>query len=74
MTFAGGAHSCIGYRFALMEMKALIFTLVRSFDLELAFAPEDMRSRTAILQRPYLASQVDKGAQLPLSIKRLEDL
>ncbi|OBZ66502.1 hypothetical protein A0H81_13684 [Grifola frondosa] len=36
LTFLGGPRSCIGYRFSLVEMKALVFTLVRAFEYELA--------------------------------------
>lgn len=74
MTFAGGVHACIGYRFALMEMKALLFTLVRSFSFDLAFAPEELRTRTAALMRPYLVNEVEKGVQMPLYIRRVQDL
>ncbi|KIO26753.1 hypothetical protein M407DRAFT_74089 [Tulasnella calospora MUT 4182] len=35
MTFLGGPRSCIGYRFALMEMKVLIFVLLRKVSFEL---------------------------------------
>lgn len=35
MTFGGGPHNCIGYRFALAEIKAILFVLVRSFNFEL---------------------------------------
>ncbi|KIO34090.1 hypothetical protein M407DRAFT_64608 [Tulasnella calospora MUT 4182] len=35
MTFLGGPRACIGYRFALMEMKALIFALIRDMAYEL---------------------------------------
>ncbi|KAF8906659.1 cytochrome P450 [Mucidula mucida] len=35
MSFLGGPRSCLGYRFALVEMKAVLFTLIRSFDFEL---------------------------------------
>ncbi|KAF9043860.1 cytochrome P450 [Hymenopellis radicata] len=34
MSFLGGPRSCIGTRFALSEMKAILFTLIRSFDFE----------------------------------------
>lgn len=74
MTFTGGAHACIGYRFAVLEMKALLFTLVRAFSFELAFASGDLKTRTAVLQRPYLASELNKGVQVPLFIKRVDDL
>jgi cytochrome P450 len=45
MTFSGGPRSCIGYRFAIYGMKALLLCLVKSFYFELAVDPKDiMRS------------------------------
>ena len=34
LSFLGGPRNCIGYRFALAEMKALLFVLGRSFAFE----------------------------------------
>ncbi|KZT70526.1 cytochrome P450 [Daedalea quercina L-15889] len=69
MTFLGGPRACIGYRFALTEMKALIFVLVRTFAFELALPAEEIIKRTAIVQRPYIRGAVEKGSQLPLRVK-----
>ncbi|QRV94590.1 cytochrome P450 family protein [Ceratobasidium sp. AG-Ba] len=38
MTFIHGHHACIGYRFALVETKALLYSLLRS--IEFAIDPE----------------------------------
>ncbi|KAH9910895.1 cytochrome P450 [Fomitopsis serialis] len=69
MTFLGGPHACIGYRLALMEMKALLFVLVRSFTFELALPAEDIIKKSAIVQRPYIRDALEKGSQLPLRVK-----
>jgi len=69
MTFLGGPRSCIGYRFALVEMKALIFTLVRAFEFELAVPEERMTKKNAVVQRPYVRDEMEKGSQLPLLIR-----
>jgi len=69
MSFLGGPRACIGYRFSLVEMKALIFTLVRAFEFELAVAPEDITTRALVVQRPVVKSEKEKGAQLPLLVK-----
>ncbi|KAJ3865395.1 cytochrome P450 [Lentinula novae-zelandiae] len=57
LSFLGGAHACIGYRFSLVEMKALLFVLIRAFEFELAVSPEDIVGKTGI------------GSQLPLWVK-----
>ncbi|KAG2131029.1 cytochrome P450 [Suillus clintonianus] len=69
MTFLGGPRACIGYRFSLVEMKSLLFTLVRAFEFELAVPASDVGKRSTIVQRPFLRSDPDSKNQLPLLIK-----
>ncbi|KAH9016227.1 cytochrome P450 [Lactarius pseudohatsudake] len=68
-TFIAGAHACIGYRFSVVEIKALLFTLVRGFEFELALPAEDIVRRTSIVGRPVVASNPAAGPQLPLLIR-----
>ena len=42
MTFSGASRSCIGYKFAIYEMKALLLYLVKAFYFELAVDPNDV--------------------------------
>ncbi|KAF9060705.1 cytochrome P450 [Rhodocollybia butyracea] len=73
MTFFGGSRGCIGWRFALMEMKVLLFTLVRSFEVELEVPKEQIvTSRAAAMQRPSLSSEPIR-AILPVIIRPLKD-
>jgi len=69
LTFLGGPRACIGYRFSLLEMKALLFTLVRAFEFELAVPAKDIARRTAIVQKPVVLSDKEGGNQMPLLIK-----
>ncbi|KAJ6592843.1 cytochrome P450 [Mycena capillaripes] len=70
LTFLGGPRSCIGYRFSLVETKALLFTLVRAFEFELAVPREDIGNKqTAIVQRPIVLSEKEKGNQMPLLVR-----
>ncbi|VDB85149.1 unnamed protein product [Peniophora sp. CBMAI 1063] len=69
MTFLGGTHACIGYRFSVAEMKALIFTIVRSFEFRLAVSPVDIMRKSMIVGRPALSSNPAAGSQLPLLIR-----
>jgi hypothetical protein len=50
-------------------MKALIFTLVRAFEFELAVPAADIMKRTTVVQRPLLRSDPAAGNQMPLLIK-----
>ncbi|KII91537.1 hypothetical protein PLICRDRAFT_173371 [Plicaturopsis crispa FD-325 SS-3] len=69
LTFLTGSRACIGYRFALVEMKALLFILVRAFEFEEAVPSADVCIKPAFVQRPSLFSESEKGSQLPLLIR-----
>ncbi|KAJ7717342.1 cytochrome P450 [Mycena metata] len=70
LTFLGGPRACIGYRFSLVELKALLFTLVRGLEFELAVPAADIgRVSMALVQQPVVRSDRAAGAQLPLLIK-----
>ncbi|KAI0672480.1 cytochrome P450 [Trametes maxima] len=70
LSFLGGPRACIGYRFSLVEMKALIFVLVRAFEFELAVPLEDLQKKSNVVQRPLLRSAPEQGSQMPLLLKR----
>ncbi|KAL4261304.1 Cytochrome P450 superfamily protein [Pleurotus pulmonarius] len=69
MTFLGGPRACIGWRFSIVEMKALLFTLVRSFEFELAVPSEEIGKISSIVQRPILKHDKEAGNVMPLIIK-----
>ncbi|KAJ7879689.1 cytochrome P450 [Mycena leptocephala] len=68
MTFFAGPHNCIGFRFSVAEQKALLFTLIRAFEFELAIPASEIGS-TGALQRPFLLAEREKGDQMPLIVK-----
>ncbi|CAE6426980.1 unnamed protein product [Rhizoctonia solani] len=65
MTFIHGNRSCIGYRFALIEMKALIYSLVRAVEFNIDPSIE-IEAKSSIVTRPRVVSQPEKGNQMPL--------
>ncbi|KAI0044004.1 cytochrome P450 [Auriscalpium vulgare] len=69
LTFLAGAHACIGYRFSVVEMKALIFTIVRAFEIELAVTPDDIVKRTRVVARPGIGSNPSAGSTLPVLLR-----
>ncbi|KZV94749.1 hypothetical protein EXIGLDRAFT_498530 [Exidia glandulosa HHB12029] len=54
MSFYGGPRSCIGFRFAIAEMKSLLFHVIRGFEFKLAVDEDALWSRSGILMRPQL--------------------
>ncbi|TFY82939.1 hypothetical protein EWM64_g1077 [Hericium alpestre] len=69
LTFGGGPYSCIGYRFSVMESKAILFTLLRSFIFEEAVPAEAIGRKTLIITRPYLKADPEQKASLPVFIR-----
>ncbi|KAI0316033.1 cytochrome P450 [Amylostereum chailletii] len=72
LTFSGGPRACIGYRFSIIETKAIVYTLVRTFRFELAFDFKDLKPKGGLTTRPYIASKMEEGAQLPLKVSLVD--
>ncbi|KXN91970.1 hypothetical protein AN958_11030 [Leucoagaricus sp. SymC.cos] len=69
MTFLGGPRACIGYRFSLIEMKALLFTLLRAFEFELTVSHDDIIPKNEVVTRPFLKTAPDNPNRLPVLIR-----
>ncbi|KAG6375161.1 cytochrome P450 [Boletus reticuloceps] len=69
LSFLGGPRACIGYRFSIVEMKALLFALIRAFEFELAVPVSEIAQKAEVVQRPVLRSDPESKIQLPLFIK-----
>ena len=50
-------------------MKALIFSLVRAFEFELAVPPERVTKKSTIILRPIILGEDDNSNQMPLLVK-----
>ncbi|KAJ7307919.1 cytochrome P450 [Mycena albidolilacea] len=69
LTFLAGPHNCIGFRFSIVEIKSLLFTLLRTFEFAPAL-PEDMiEIRPTPVLRPTLRTEPKGGNQLPLIVR-----
>lgn len=72
MSFFGGPRACIGYRFALAEMKAIIAIMVERYvfhDVGLS-----MKARTLIVMRPCIENQLGElKNQMPLRLTRVPE-
>ncbi|KAJ6511232.1 cytochrome P450 [Mycena vulgaris] len=69
LTFLAGAHNCIGFRFAIVEMKSILFTLVRSFEFETAVGEGGIIPSSTPIQRPKVRSDPKNGGQLPMIVR-----
>ncbi|EJD45579.1 cytochrome P450 [Auricularia subglabra TFB-10046 SS5] len=70
MTFIGGPRSCIGHRFAVAEIKVLLFHIVRRFEFRLAVDAADIYSTSNASLRPQLRG--DDSFQMPLLMSPVE--
>ncbi|KAG9094931.1 hypothetical protein FS749_011509 [Ceratobasidium sp. UAMH 11750] len=73
MTFIHGNRSCIGYRFALIEMKALMYSLIRAIEFDIDPNLE-IESKSSIVTRPRVVSEPEKGNQMPLICKAVSSV
>ncbi|KAG7448645.1 cytochrome P450 [Guyanagaster necrorhizus] len=67
-TFASGSRSCIGWRFAVMELHAFMIELLSNFEFSFAEV-QGIRREACGVMTPTIEGQVEKGSQLPLKIK-----
>ncbi|TYJ59084.1 hypothetical protein B9479_000073 [Cryptococcus floricola] len=73
MTFLGGSRNCIGYRFALAEMKVMLFVLMRGFEFEELNSRPEIERKVSLVMRPRVVGEEEAGLQLPLFVKPLSD-
>lgn len=52
------------------RMKAILFTLVRAFDFELAVPKEDIVKKRGLVIRPLVLSEPEAGNQMPLIVRQ----
>ncbi|KAF7367798.1 hypothetical protein MSAN_00844000 [Mycena sanguinolenta] len=68
-SFFAGQTNCIGYRFALVEIKAVLFTLIRAFEFEPAVPASRIDHGTALIRMPIHLDDQERGTSLPMILK-----
>ncbi|WOO81696.1 Cytochrome P450 monooxygenase FUM15 [Vanrija pseudolonga] len=69
-SFGAGPHNCLGYRFALMEIKIV---LVRNFKFELDPADPVVERRVrSFTTRPVVAGRESEGIQMPVVLRAIK--
>lgn len=73
MTFNTGRHGCIGWRFAVTEIKVLLFTLLRAFSFEELPSRPVIVGQLKIVYRPAVRGEDEANHyQLPLLVRALD--
>ncbi|KAF8183371.1 cytochrome P450 [Pholiota molesta] len=69
LTFVGGSRSCMGFKFAQLEIKVVLMLLIESF----RFSPSKQKIswQMAAVTTPVVVGSDNKGPQLPLIIERV---
>ncbi|KAF7366287.1 hypothetical protein MSAN_00884900 [Mycena sanguinolenta] len=68
-SFFAGQTNCIGYRFSLVEMKALLFTLIRAFEFEPAVPKSSIGHGAGFIHSPIYLDEPERGSTLPMILK-----
>ncbi|EGN99132.1 hypothetical protein SERLA73DRAFT_73689 [Serpula lacrymans var. lacrymans S7.3] len=67
MTFSAGIRACLGWRFALLEMKTVLTELIETFEFKYPEGLDVMRLSSGIMS-PAIRGKVEMGIQLPLHV------
>ncbi|WWC91011.1 uncharacterized protein L201_005951 [Kwoniella dendrophila CBS 6074] len=71
LTFLGGTRNCIGYRFALAEIKVILFVLIRSLEFEELPSKPKIEKKASVVMRPRVIGEEKAGLQMPLLVRPL---
>ncbi|BGP01286.1 hypothetical protein NBRC10513v2_002238 [Rhodotorula toruloides] len=69
MTFLAGPRACIGYKFALLEFKAVLSVLVDAFEFDRRDADIQIEHRAQVITRPFVVNEMELGTRMPLKIR-----
>ncbi|KAF9260694.1 cytochrome P450 [Marasmius fiardii PR-910] len=69
LTFSGGVRSCVGWRFAVLELQAFLVEMVGNFEFSLTPECEKIRREACTVMIPTLEGQITKGSQCPLRVQ-----
>ncbi|KIY64663.1 hypothetical protein CYLTODRAFT_358085, partial [Cylindrobasidium torrendii FP15055 ss-10] len=65
---SAGIRSCIGWRFAMMEMQAIAFELLENFRFEPAGDLTVKRHPAGSAMMPMVRERMREGVQMPLKV------
>ncbi|KAJ9104770.1 hypothetical protein QFC19_003911 [Naganishia cerealis] len=65
----GNMMTFLGFRFALIEIKAILFVLIRNFVFDLPTPRVEIEKKTSLVTRPFVKGEREKGPQMPLAVR-----
>ncbi|KAL0579177.1 hypothetical protein V5O48_002799 [Marasmius crinis-equi] len=69
LTFSGGVRSCIGWRFAVLELQAFVVELISNFEFSLTPECDKIRREACGVMLPTMEGELEKGVQCPLRVR-----
>ncbi|BGP16891.1 hypothetical protein JCM10213_007336 [Rhodosporidiobolus nylandii] len=69
LTFLAGPRSCIGFKFALLELKALLSVVIDDFEFSLRNEDLKIERRSQIVTRPLIVGEETLGTRMPLRVR-----
>ncbi|KAL0573547.1 hypothetical protein V5O48_008414 [Marasmius crinis-equi] len=69
LTFSGGIRSCIGWRFAVVELQTFLVELVGNFEFSLTPECDKIRREACAVMLPTIEGELEKGVQCPLRVQ-----
>ncbi|KAF8520692.1 cytochrome P450 [Gautieria morchelliformis] len=67
-SFSSGVRSCIGWRFSLLEMQAILIEMVENFEFSPPPGDIQIKRGYAAIVQPMVKGQESRGTQLPLTV------
>ncbi|KAG2074169.1 cytochrome P450 [Suillus decipiens] len=67
MTFSAGIRGCIGWRFAVLEIQAVLVELVENFEYRFPEGVEVVRLNAGLMA-PMVEGKLHEGSQMPLEV------
>ncbi|KAI0089032.1 cytochrome P450, partial [Irpex rosettiformis] len=69
--YAAGTRSCIGWRFTLIEMQAVLVALVENFEFSLPPTETEILRMPVSLMVPMVKNRLKEGVMMPLTVRAL---
>ncbi|GAA5887361.1 hypothetical protein JCM6882_002506 [Rhodosporidiobolus microsporus] len=69
MTFLHGQRACIGWKFGLYQMKAILSTLLDDFEFHPREEGMKIEHRTQMIARPFVVGEQHLGSRMPMKLK-----
>ncbi|THU96525.1 cytochrome P450 [Dendrothele bispora CBS 962.96] len=73
LTFSAGVRSCIGWRFALLEMQVILAGLLERYEFMIQDPEMEIYRAQAGFMVPIVRGKETDGPQMPLGVRRLKE-